>query len=193
MLYNCDRGDHFNHTADPELLDEKNIEDDEERTELNTVIFLHSETHEKENDMNLKQFRNYVPVDDKPDDLDKLTEPSLYPETSFSNSLDDKPILTALDMEATWSDVQNTFTSPQTFPTTISRSSPLFTLPPPRSRTPLPHITPSMSKTPTKPKIKCTSTPNTTTKIKYTSTSNTTTPYGRPGIPKVFNRLSILA
>ena len=37
-------------------------------------------------------------------DPDKLTEPSLYPETSFSNSLDDKPILTALDMEATWSD-----------------------------------------------------------------------------------------
>ena len=80
-----------------------------------------------------------------------------------------------------WSDVQNTFTSPQTLPTTISRSSPLFTLPPPRSRTPLPHITPSMSKTPTKPKIKCTSTPNTTTKIKYTSTH---TPPPRSSTPQ---------
>ena len=126
MLYNGDRGDDFN----PELLDEKNIEDDEERTELNT---------------------KHVPVDDKPDDLDKLTEPSLYPETSFSNSLYDKPILSSLDMEVTWSDVQNTFTSRQTLPPTISRSSPLFTLPPPRSRTPLPLITPSRSKTPTNP------------------------------------------
>ena len=175
MLYNSDSRDNFNPLPDPELLDEKNIEDDEERTELHTEIDLHSEAHRKENDMNMKQFRNYVPVDDKPDDLDKLTEPSLYPETSFSNSLYDKPILSSLDMEVTWSDVQNTFTSPQTLPTTISRSSPLFTLPPPRSRTPLPHITPSMSKTPTKPKIKCTSTPNTTTKIKYTSTPHTTT------------------
>ena len=72
MLYNCDRGDHFNHTADPELLDEKNIEDDEERTKLRTTIDLLDETHEKENDMNMKQFRNYVPVDDKPDDLNSL-------------------------------------------------------------------------------------------------------------------------